>query len=452
MLKKRSAFLYLLLMGILITGCNIPWSLGGTKDTKVDFIPLEDILKQPEGKMTLYTNEEKVVLETSNLPVLNQTQNYEIWMYDKETKSSVSLGTFKVDEKGNATINTKAEKADIEDSDEILITLEDYPVEDPHSSNIVILKGEITVHADTIEIKLSVPPETSLETIFPKKITEKENVNMGSEEKNETIQKTEENAIVIIAEETELIRLSPQADDPDNDKLNYIYTSPFNENGEWQTKYSDAGQYDVTVTVSDGTDSSSMNILVIVNKKEEAPVIKSYSPEKDNIDTNEDTTIEFTVDTEDLNKDIITYIWKVDDVERGNEKVFTYKLGFDDAGEHTVTVIATDGEKSTSKSWGLRVINMNRKPILDKIDELIIKETETVRITPTATDMDNDKLSFSISEPVGDDGEWQTSYDSAGIYTVTVSVTDGSDIITQELKINVENVNRAPVIKSITKG
>ena len=95
---------------------------------------------------------------------------------------------------------------------------------------------------------------------------------------------------------------------------------------------------------------------------------------------------------------------------------------------------------------------MNRKPILDKIDDIIIKEAETVKITPIATDMDNDKLSFSISEPVGDDGEWQTTYDSSGVYTVTVSVTDGTDIVAQDVKITVENLNRAPVIKSITKG
>src|SRR3989338_4095103 len=77
-------------------------------------------------------------------------------------------------------------------------------------------------------------------------------------------------------QETEKISLQADATDPDRDKLTTTYTLPLNEKGEWQTNYGDAGEYKSTITVSDGTESVSEGILILVNKKEEPPEISSY--------------------------------------------------------------------------------------------------------------------------------------------------------------------------------
>src|SRR3989338_2566256 len=69
--------------------------------------------------------------------------------------------------------------------------------------------------------------------------------------------------------ETEKISLGLQAEDPDAEKLTYTFSKPLDKNGEWQTNYGDAGEYEATITVSDREVSTSENILIKVNRKEE---------------------------------------------------------------------------------------------------------------------------------------------------------------------------------------
>lgn len=434
MQKRREFLLVIFLFSILlITACDL------FKGLYQQPSPVLEQEKSPRGVITLDSNAETAKLEVYNLPFLDEKNNYEIWLFDSQINVMESLGTFKVHENGSAVINAKASKADIDDADAVIITLEEFPIIEPSYSNITVLKGNITVHADTTEVKLSKPPETILpERKAESKPEEKEEIEAMS-------------AIVIIAQETELIRLAPEADDPDKDNLAYTYTSPFNENGEWQTKYGDAGQYTVTISVSDGELSASEQALIIVNKKEEPPIIQKFSPETTSLETSEDSTIDFSISANDLNNDPLKFSWKVDNAEKATDKSFNYKLSFDDAGTHSVSVFVSDSISEVSQSWAVNVKNVNRKPVLENIEEITVKETETVRITPSAVDPDKDPLTFKISEPVGDDGVWETNYDSAGTYTVTVSVSDGTDTVTQDLKVTVQNVNRPPVIKGIGK-
>src|SRR3989338_10296118 len=69
--------------------------------------------------------------------------------------------------------------------------------------------------------------------------------------------------------ETEKLSLGLKAEDPDADRLIYTFTAPLDKNGEWQTNYGDAGEYEATITVSDREVSTSENILIKVNRKEE---------------------------------------------------------------------------------------------------------------------------------------------------------------------------------------
>jgi len=87
--------------------------------------------------------------------------------------------------------------------------------------------------------------------------------------------------------ETEKISLQADASDPDADNLTMTYAHPLNEKGEWQTSYGDAGEYKSTISVSDGTTTDSREILIIVNKKEEAPKIESFAPKQDILDIKE---------------------------------------------------------------------------------------------------------------------------------------------------------------------
>jgi len=78
---------------------------------------------------------------------------------------------------------------------------------------------------------------------------------------------------VITGTEGDLIKLDVKAYSPDGVPITYFYSTPFNNNGLWQTKDGDAGKYLVTVTATDGKLNSSVDVLVVLNPSIKAPVI-----------------------------------------------------------------------------------------------------------------------------------------------------------------------------------
>jgi hypothetical protein len=264
-----------------------------------------------------------------------------------------------------------------------------------------------------------------------------------------------EDATVLIVEETELISLVPKAEDPDKDTLTFTFTSPLDENGEWQTTYGDAGEYTVTVTASDGSLTASKEVLIIINRKEEAPVFDSFEPEETAIEMDEIDSVAFKVAASDLNDDILEYLWKLDGIEIGDDDSIEYQTTYEDSGSHTVKVTISDGMFDTEKIWSVTVNNVNRKPLLTEMDDIEARETDTVVIELEAVDHDGDELSYEIDDERFTRDEnvftWETTYDNAGEYIVLVSVSDGVDTVSQEVTVTIENVNRAPVILDIVQ-
>lgn len=281
-----------------------------------------------------------------------------------------------------------------------------------------------------------------------------EEMKKEEEKKEIRVEKSKEKPVVIIVQETELVSLSPQADDPDRDSnLVFTFTSPLNEKGEWQTNYGDAGEYTITVTVSDGESTTARDVLIIINKKEETPTIDSVKPIESGLTIDETEAIEFSVTASDLNKDTLSYAWKLDGIDVGTESKYSYQSNYEDAGTHTVKVDVSDGLSSASKIWSVDIKNVNRKPVLEKLENIKVRETDKVIITALAVDDDRDKITYSVSDKrfVQEDNvfTWQTDYDSAGAYEVVVSANDGQITTEQEFTVTVENVNRPPVISDI---
>src|SRR3989338_178785 len=254
---------------------------------------------------------------------------------------------------------------------------------------------------------------------------------------------------VVIVQETQLVKLRPVAQDPDADQLTFSYTTPLNAQGEWQTTYGDAGQYTVTITASDGELESSKDALIIVNKKEEPPTISAAEPSAIQQAMDENADLTFSVTASDLNKDTLTYSWKLDGEDVSQTESYTYRSDYRSEGAHTLKVEMGDRKPPASLTWWITVRNVDRAPVLSPIPDITVKETETVNIVPQAADPDDDPLEFTVSDPVGDDGGWQTTYDDAGAYTVTVAASDGELDDSQLVKVTVINVNRPPVIEDI---
>ncbi|MBU0615148.1 MAG: hypothetical protein KJ601_03580 [Nanoarchaeota archaeon] len=327
---------------------------------------------------------------------------------------------------------------EIEEAGTDTVTVEEIKVESDAIAKEPVVEEPVIIEEPATEVVVQEPVKEEIkEEAKPEKVTVQK-PSSGS-------------SIVIIVEETDKVSLDVNAQDADGDKLTYSYTTPLDQKGEWKTTYGDAGEYTVTVSATDGTLSSSENVLVIVNKKEEAPTIDSFAPTELELSADENTKLEFSAKASDKNKDKLSYAWELDGKKVSDIEKLTYGISYEDAGKHTVSLTVSDGTKTAKKGWSVAVKNVNRLPVLEKVADIKVKENDKVEIKPKATDDDKDKLKYTISEPVGDDGIWQTTYDDAGVYNVDVKVTDGQDEVTQAVKITVENVNRAPIILDIKK-
>ncbi len=280
------------------------------------------------------------------------------------------------------------------------------------------------------------------ETVTDQVLNQLQNVAKEIEQtKNETT--VEENLPVLKVNETELVNLKVDASDADNDKIKYTFSEPLDKSGEWQTDYGDAGEYTVTITASDGELSTSKKILLTVLKKNVAPVVEKL----DGITVNEGETVKLEPAVTDVNKDEIKLTIS-DPV--GDDGI--WETGNKDAGEYKVKITASDGELSVDETVNIKVLDKNVAPAIEVPETVTISEGDTLKLEPVITDADEDKVTYTISEPVGDDGIWETGYTDNGEYEVTIKATDGKDETIAVVKVVVEDVNKAPEITDIKLG
>jgi hypothetical protein len=231
---------------------------------------------------------------------------------------------------------------------------------------------------------------------------------------------------------------SLQATDPDGDPITYTFTPPLDEEGQWQTKVGDAGEYRITITASDGKNSVSQVVIIQVNPKNRAPEIKLASKE---IRIKEGETVSLNVQATDPDGDKVTLTFE------GWMTSQTRQTTFEDAGLHEVELVAFDGTATTRETVRVIVENTNRAPKISPINDIIIKEGDKITVNPTATDPDGDAVSYSYTPPVNNDGTWQTSRQDVGKYRVNITASDGSLSETTSFLVVVESLNQAPAIQ-----
>jgi len=249
-----------------------------------------------------------------------------------------------------------------------------------------------------------------------------------------------------VIQETEKISLKTNATDPDRDKLTITYSPPLDENGEWQTTYGDAGEYKAQVTASDGIANTSQEILIIVKRKEEMPTIDLYAPESP-VYMKEMESVQFKVEASDLNNDELSYEWYIDSKKAKDGKEFAYRPSYSDSGKHTVFIIVSDGIYKVSKTWDVYVEDVDIQKLLDDIPDVTVNENDIAKLD--LPDFAKYGLAYTITQPIGDDNEWQTTYDDAGTYDAIVHA-EGNDFSGNTiLKVTVNDVDRPPIFDEI---
>ncbi|HLD72545.1 MAG TPA: PKD domain-containing protein [Candidatus Nanoarchaeia archaeon] len=270
----------------------------------------------------------------------------------------------------------------------------------------------------------------------------KQKVKIIVENKNQPPRLTDNQ---IIAKETQKIDLKKIVNDPDQDVLSYEFNPPFNKDGTWETTFSDAGLYTLEFTADDGEFKEKFRVGIEVLNTNQPPLIKQISPDEEIIQIEEDETLDFMAEAEDLDQDKLTYLWKLDGEIISKENSGEYIFDFESAGEHTLELTINDGTLQIEWIKTVQVENINRQPELNLLP-LQVKEGGKVILDLPELDSDADILSYSFEFPLDEKGEWQTGYEDAGKYKLEITISDGEDTVKEKVEINIEDVDRAPIL------
>lgn len=225
--------------------------------------------------------------------------------------------------------------------------------------------------------------------------------------------------------------------DPDGDTLSYSFSAPLNKEGAWETKLGDAGEYIVTVTVTDGKLNSNQQIKLIVEAINKLPQILNF----ENIKIKEGNTIKLNPQFSDEDGDSVTYSLE------GFMTTTSKKTDFNDAGIYSTTLTANDGKQPVTKTIEIEIENVNRAPSIDKLETISIIEGETTTVALEVSDPDGDALNVIFGKPLNENGSWATAKGDAGKYDVEISVSDGDITTTETIEVLIKSLNNAPTLE-----
>ncbi|MBD3203038.1 hypothetical protein GF327_01985 [Candidatus Woesearchaeota archaeon] len=272
---------------------------------------------------------------------------------------------------------------------------------------------------------------------------EQEQEEEEQEQEEEEQEQEEEQEADITVVEGELVDIDPQVTDPDGDELSIEFSEPLNEDGEWQTEQGDAGLYTATITVSDGVSTVEREITILVLPGNMPPEIGI----EETLEYDEGDRIVLDPEITDPDDENVTVSYS------GWIKSSVYETDYDDAGEYTVTITASDGTSTVEKEITIVVNNVNRKPVLELLNVedgmLEITEGQTAMIIAEASDPDGDEISINFSEPFDENGEWETEEGDAGEQVVTVTANDGEARTRNEVLVIVNPQNMPPEFEEI---
>ena len=211
-------------------------------------------------------------------------------------------------------------------------------------------------------------------------------------------------------------------------------------------------------TITQGDKTSSATVSLTINPVNDAPVIDIAST----ISVDENQTSVTTVSVSDPDDDDLTLSVGGTDANSFNlssDNILTFKEApdYEAKNAYSISLSLTDGTETVTKSLTINITNVNdNSPVITSDATFTAAENQTAIGTVTATDADGDTIVFSIS---GSELEVSAvgvvtfanapDYETKSSYTATITATDGLYAVTQDITVNVTNVNdNSPVITS----
>ena len=212
-------------------------------------------------------------------------------------------------------------------------------------------------------------------------------------------------------------------------------------------------------TIAQGDKTSSADVTVIIEAVNDTPTINIAST----IQVAENQTAVTTVSVSDVDEDELTLSLGGTDANSFNlsdENVLTFKDApdYETKDSYSITLTLTDGTETVTKDVTIAITNVNDvAPVFTSDATFSAAENQTAIGTVAANDAEGDGIAYSISgsEIVVNASSGVLTfvsapdYETKTTYTATVTASDGVNSTTQDITINITNVNDvAPVFTS----
>ncbi|MBC8500566.1 MAG: PGF-pre-PGF domain-containing protein [Nanoarchaeota archaeon] len=255
--------------------------------------------------------------------------------------------------------------------------------------------------------------------------------------------------------------------EPNNQTFNISYSDSENDSltaswyldGVWVVNgseynftgnYTNNGTYNITVQVSDYLNTTVNTWVLTVNNTDTIPVIDSFSPNFSNISVYENSTQLFNHTSSDADGDALSYSWLLNSSEQANTSYWSYSPNFTASGNWNVTLIVSDTQNNTVINyWNVTVVNLNRAPVWNSIENQSITTNQTVNYTLNASDADGDNLTFWVNNSDVNITGSNLTYEPGnftGEFTITIAALDNETNTTVFMTITVND----PPVHNVT--
>lgn len=230
--------------------------------------------------------------------------------------------------------------------------------------------------------------------------------------------------------------------------------------------YESINSYTLTITVTDATSSVSQPITITVNDVNDDPVLTS-APYTVSIPENNASATVITVAAADVDNDTLKFYLIGEGSEEFNMNyltglvTLTQSLNYEAKPAYSLTVLVFDDNgASNASSLTINVVNSNDAPTFLNTPYSVSMNENTAAgcriIQTSATDEDTgDTLTYTITGSnnnhfsISNQGIITNAavmdYETVSSYSLTISVSDGTDTVTSPLTITINNVNDKPV-------
>ncbi len=220
----------------------------------------------------------------------------------------------------------------------------------------------------------------------------------------------------------------------------------------WTPTADQVGTHTIAIAASDGQLTALASFVVTVTAANRPPVI--VSPGDRTINASQLLTL--TIDATDPDGDPVTLT--VSPLPTGasfvdTTRTLSWRPVTGQAGVYPLTITASDGKLSTTASFRLTVLAVNRPPVINAIADATASEGRPLTIAISVSDPDGDPVTLSISTlPVGAlfnaalrTLTWTPTFGQAGTYPITITASDGTASSMSSFTITVTHTNRPPV-------